>query len=345
MKRSVSFRFFALRDGAKLTELYAIGTPSLRMDSAGEIKTALSGEFVENSKVNWLTDEIKPVMVLDGVEHPLGIYAVATKKDSETETTKSVKVEAYDRCWRLREYKTETRLYFAASETYQEALEELLTVCGIILYQITPIATPLGIAREWEIGTSYLSIINELLLEINYAQVYFDAEGFAVLRPEPEISVENISKTLDSNNVRSLLLPQIERETDVYNAPNVFIAVCSNADRAAPLVARAENTNPQSPLSILRRGKRIVSVETVNNIADQSTLQEYVDKKRNGSMMSAETVTVSTGLLPGFTAKEVVALRYNDFWGVCKEKSWTMEMKAGGTMSHVLEKVVYNLEQ
>ena len=272
-------------------------------------------------------------------------YLTQTKKDGENETTKSVKVEAYDRCWRLREYKTETRLYFAASETYQEALEELLTVCGIILYQITPIATPLGIAREWEIGTSYLSIINELLLEINYAQIYFDADGFAVLRPEPEISVENITKTLDSNNVRSLLLPQIERETDVYNAPNVFVAVCSNADRAAPLVARAENTNPQSPLSIMRRGKRIVSVENVNNIADQAALQEYVDKKRNQSMLSAETVTVSTGLLPEFTAKEVVALRYNDFSGVCKEKSWTMEMQTGGTMTHVLEKVVYNLEQ
>lgn len=344
MKRTVSFHYKVLRNNSDYSELHAIGAPTVRMEISGEIKTALSGEFVTNDAIDWLTDEIEPVLIIDGIEHPLGIYAAATKADAENETTKSVKIEAYDRCWRLRDTKTETRLYFSAATTYKSAIETLLATCGIALYQFTPTTDTLGVSREWEIGTSYLTIVNELLAEINYGQIYFSAEGIAVLQPEPEISAENITHTLDSTNVNSLLLPQIERELDIYNTPNVFIAICSSADRANPMVATATNENPQSPLSIMRRGRRIVSVERVNNIASQSALQEYVNIKRNKSMMAGEIVNVKTGLLPGFSAQEVVGLIYGDYMGICREKGWTMELQAGGTMTHELEKVVVNLD-
>lgn len=344
MKRTVSFRYKVRRNNSDYTELQAIGAPTVRMQSSGEIKTALSGEFVLNDDVDWLTDEIEPVLIIDGAEHPLGIYAVATKNDAENATTKSVNIEAYDRCWRLRDTKTEERMYFAASKPYQAAIEEMLAACGIALYQFTPTSETLGVSREWEIGTSYLTIVNELLAEINYGQIYFNSEGVAIIQPEPEISAENITHTLDSSNVNSLLLPEIEREMDIYNTPNVFIAICSSADRASPLVATAINDNPQSPLSTMRRGRRIVNVERVNNIASQSALQEYVNIKRSKSMMAGELVTVSTGLLPGFSAQEVVGLIYGDYMGICREKGWTMELQAGGTMTHELEKVVVALE-
>lgn len=344
MKRTVSFRYKVLRNNSDYSELHAIGAPTVRMESSGEIKTALSGEFAVNEAIEWLTDEIEPVLIIDGVEHPIGVYAVATKRDGENETTKSVNIEAYDRCWRLRDTKTETRLYFSAATTYQAAIEQLLATCGIATYQFTPTTETLGVSREWAIGKSYLAIVNELLLEINYGQIYFNAEGVAILQPEPEISAESITHTLDSTNVNCLLLPQIEREMDIYNTPNVFIAICSSADRANPWVATAVNDNPQSPLSIMRRGRRIVSIENVNNIASQSALQEYVNIKRNKSMLSGELVTVSTGLLPGFSAQEVIGLIYEDYMGICREKSWTMELKTGGTMTHELEKVVVNLD-
>lgn len=94
----------------------------------------------------------------------------------------------------------------------------------------------------------------------------------------------------------------------------------------------------------MRRGRRIVNVERVNNIASQSALQEYVNIKRNKSMMAGELVTVSTGLLPGFSAQEVVGLIYGNYMGICREKGWTMELQAGGTMTHELEKVVVALD-
>ena len=165
-----------------------------------------------------------------------------------------------------------------------------------------------------------------------------------MVEPASVPSAENIDHTLDDGNVRSLLLPQIRRETDIYQAPNVFVCVVSNADKSGPLIATAVNDNPQSPLSIPRRGRRIVEIEILDNIADQTELNGYAVRKRNRSLISGETITVKTGLLPGFGVGDVTALHYKDLSTIGVERSWSMELKVGGSMTHRIEKVVIALE-
>ena len=106
------------------------------------------------------------------------------------------------------------------------------------------------------------------------------------------------------------------------------------------LLAKAENANPQSPLSIMRRGRRIVAVEHVDNIASQDELQAYANRLRNESMITAETFRVETGLLPGYGVADVTALHYGEFAAVCIERAWDMELRPGGSMNHTLERVV-----
>ena len=155
---------------------------------------------------------------------------------------------------------------------------------------------------------------------------------------------------------------RLTRTTDVYNAPNVFVAYCANPDKSGNMVARAENLNPQSPLSTVRRGREIVRVSTVDNIASQAELQAYAERLRNDSLLTSETVSVTTGLLPGWEVADVVALhtaprvyiertrrgkRFVAYPGsndICISRAFDMELKVGGKMRHTLEKVVYNLE-
>lgn len=345
--RTVSFRYVIVRDGADYTEIFpASGSaPSIRMNDGGKIKTSFSGSFADpGDAVNWLSDRIRPEMILDGVRCPLGIFLPASVKVQETATQRSVSVEAYDQCWILRDTKTESLQYFAAGTEYLAAVQSLLTAAGIPLVSVTPSSAVLPEAREdWNVGTSYLDIINQLLSEINYNPIWFDQNGLAILEPASTPTAANIEHTLDDTNVKSLILPNISRETDVYQAANVFVVVCSNADKEEGMVARAENTNPQSPLSIARRGRRIVKVTRVDNIADQNELQAYADRLRNESMISGETIQVTTGLLPGFGVADVVALRYGDLFTTCIEHRWTMQLQVGGMMQHTLEKVVINL--
>lgn len=345
MKRTIDFRYIVVRDGADFTTIRPVNTPTIRMNYTSKIKTSLSGEFLEPSAdVNWLTDAIRAEIIIDGVATSLGVFLPATVSKTETATTKSLKIEAYDRCWIVRDNYTETRISIAAGVNYISAIQTLLTTCGIYLTVATPTnATITEIREDWDVGTSYLDIINQLLSEINYHELWFDKAGYAILEPVSTPTAANIEHVLDDTNVKSLLLPQMTAQTDVYSAPNVFIVVCSNPDKDEPMIAKAENTNPQSPLSIDRRGRRIVKFQTVNNIASQAELQEYANTLRNNSMIRGETIEVTTALFPDYGVNDVTAIRYGGLFSVCLERQWQMKLTPGGDMKHTLERVVINI--
>lgn len=345
--RTIDFRYIIVHNGADRGELKAIADnpPRLMMDDNAEIKTSLSGTFAPSDDIDLLMDEIRPELILDGVAYPLGVFAPATVSEQRSETSLALSIEAYDRCWRVRDNFTESILSLASGTNYLTAVKQLLTAAGIATVIETPTtATLTEIREDWDIGTSYLTIINDLLSEINYKQLYFNSQGAAVLEPVVIPSAENIQHTFDSNNVLSLMLPENERSTDVYSAPNVFLCICSNPDKDGSLTAIAVNDNPQSPLSVARRGRRIMHVENVNNIASQSELNDYANRLRNESMFTGEVITVSTALFPNFGVDDVVALVIPEVTAICKERHYEMELQVGGTMKHTLERVVLALE-
>ena len=333
--------------------MQAVSAPTIRCDNSAAIKMSFSGAFLPEARdafgnvidVDYLSDEIEPILILDGVEHTLGVFLPATVTPSESAGAAQVQIEAFDRCWRVRDVYSENLTYFAAGTPYLTAIESLLTQAGITTVLATPTAATLAEAREdWNIGTSYLTIINDLLAEINYNLLWFNQDGVAILEPASVPTAANIEHTLDAANVDSLIIPEISRQTDIYQAPNVFVAYCANPDKTGIWTARAENTNPQSPLSVQRRGRRIMKVERLDNIASEALLQDYVDQKRNDSMISGETINIQTALLPGYGVADVVALHYGEISAVCIDRAWSMNLTVGGTMSHTLERVIYNLE-
>lgn len=314
---------------------------------------SFSGAFLPEARdafgnvisVDYLSDEIEPILIIDGVEHKLGVFLPATVTPSESAGAAQVQIEAFDRCWRVRDVYSENLTYFAEGTPYLTAIESLLTQAGITTVLATPTAATLAEAREdWNIGTSFLTIVNDLLTEINYNPLWFNQDGVAILEPASVPTAANIEHTLDADNVESLIIPEISRQTDIYQAPNVFVAYCANPDKSGIWTATAENTNPQSPLSVQRRGRRIMKVERLDNIASEALLQDYVDQKRNDSMISGETINIQTALLPGYGVADVVALHYGEISAVCIDRAWSMNLSVGGTMSHTLERVVYNLE-
>lgn len=344
MVRTVDCKVNVLRGGGIFTQLRTLDAPEIRMDDGGEIKMSMSLECLADDSINWLSDELQPVLIINGEEYPLGVFLPATVTDGEDETTKSVRVEAYDRCWRVRDTRLTYYRTFAAGTNYLTAVKTLLGGAGVTVIIETPTTATLSeIRADWDIGASFLEIVNQLLSEINYKPLWFNEQGAAVLEPVSVPTAENIKHTLDGENVRSMLAPEIQRELDIYSAPNVFTVICSNADKSGPMVATARNTNPQSPLSTMRRGREIVCVYNVDNIASQSELQAYANRLRDESMYSGETIRVTTALFPGWGVDDVTALHYKDLSCICIEKAWTMRLEAGGPMTHTLERVVHNL--
>lgn len=364
MIRHEEIRFRMMRNGIEYGELYAKSAPTLRMQSSGEIKTSMQGTFFPVSRdahghevqIDWLADEIKPVLIQNGDENPLGVFMPAQVVPKDTKGEETLEVQAFDRCWRVRDNKLEGALYLSAGTAYLDTVEQLLTSSGIATIIKTPSEAVLAEDRQdWETGTSYLKIINDLLTEINYKQLWFNAQGFAILEPASTPTSENIQHVFtnqkpDPRNPKEVetirVLPQISRKTDIYQAPNVFIVICSNPDKSGDMKATAENNNPQSPLSIMKRGRRIVQVVKVNNIESQEKLEEYANRLLYESMTTGEVINIETALHSGFGVDDVTAIRYDgrsNTLGVCIEKAWSMTLSPGGIMSHELEKVVINL--
>lgn len=362
MTRHDVIRFRMLRNGIEYGELYAgNSSPTLRCDSSGELKMSMQGSFLptvrdrdgKEVEADWLNDEIEPVLVMDGTEEPLGVLMPAKVTPKRQKDVEVLEIQAYDRCWRVRDMKVEGSIYLAAGTAYLTAVEGLLGAAGIANISITPSdATLTEDRQDWETGTSYLEIINQLLGEINYKPLWFNQSGIAMLEPVRTPTAQNIqhiftNQKRDPRNRKETeaiqIHPTISRETDLYEAPNVFVCICSNADKEEPMRASAVNDNPQSPLSTVKRGRRIVKVVNVNNIASQEALEAYANRLLYESMTTGEIINIVTPLLPGFGVEDVSAISTKDVMGICVEKSWTMNLTIGGKMTHELEKVVINL--
>lgn len=363
MIRSEEVLFRVMRNGAEFAVIhpYDNSAPTLRADSNSQLKMSLTGTFLTEGNdadgrkvaIDWMSDEIKPVLVINGVENPLGIFLPATIKSGTAGMMQTVDVEAYDRTWRVRDSRKTTQAYYSAGTPYLDVAESLLIESGIEFVSRTETESVLTEDREdWEVGTSNLEIVNELMAEINYNDVWFDALGTAILTPKSRPVAENVQhiftdKKPDPRNPKEVGIvsigPQIIKSTDIYDMPNVYICICSNADKSGAMKAVAENTNPNSPFSIIRRGRRIVKVEKLSNIASQAVLQAYANQKVTESIMSVEKIQVKTQLQSGFGIGDITALQTDDNVGICVEKSWSMELKQGGMMTHDLEKVVFTL--
>ena len=337
--REVGYRYDVLRGGVKYAELYTDETPILRADKSAALQASVTGAFLIPAGVNLLTDELRPVISVDGAETGLGIYVFASNKDVWSDTGARARVEAYDRALALQQKKTKTVLHHAAGTAYTALVSNLLTECSLPSL-LTPSAAALAAAREWDAGTDYLTIANQYLSEINYDPVRFNAGGFAVIVPHVDPDARNIDRVYDGTAELSILTPDMSRERDWFDAPNVFVCVCDNPDTDAVMTATAINNNPLSGLSVLKRGREIVSVQKVDNIASQEALQVYADTLCKQSMMSTETVTIRTAAEPEAAVGDIVAVNRPELSGIFELVGYTLDMAAGSTMQQELKRIL-----
>lgn len=371
-QRRVSFQFNLLRDGAFYARLRALEdtAPHVRMQDDAQIKMSFSGVFSPVAAdvdgrpmaINWLTDEIQPVMIVNGLPYPLGVF-IPTTQSLSVDSGSRVNIQAYDRCQRVLDTNSAAPVYWPRGTLYLDAVEQLLSASGINTVFTTPNSAVFAEPREdWDAGTPYLTIVNDLLAEINYRPLFFDENGAAVLEPASIPDAAQIRHTLDDADPETMVVLPITRTNDIFSAPNKFIVFCANPEKSENMVAVAINDNPQSPISTVRRGREIVSVSTVDNIASQAELQAYAERLRNDSLLTGETVTVSTGLLPGWRVGDAVAMHQRPrtwiehtkrgkrlvtdpgFNAIGVSRSYDMELVPGGKMTHTIERVVYNLE-
>ncbi len=341
--RQVDYRFQLLRGGVPYGELAAVGAPTIRMQSAAAIARSLSGEFAKprDFAPDFLRDEIRAQMQLDGQWHALGVFLISSVTETWDGCAGRLRIEALDRALLVKQAATEGLLHLASGTPYLTAVGRLLAAAGITSVLADPSEEVLSTDREdWDEGTPYLTVINALLAEMAYDPLWFDGEGTARLTryAEPTAGTpEHIYRSGEACIASACTLVQ-----DIYSPVNVFKAVVSNADLPEPLTATAVNDSLSSPISTVNLKRRILApVARLSNIASQSALQAHVERLRFKSQLADEVVTFTTAAFPGHGYRDTVALEHERLSGLYEETEWTMQLTCGGQMTHKARRILY----
>jgi len=275
-------------------------------------------------------------------EFPLGVFIPSTPARSSANGLDTWKIEAYDRTQILAEDGLDEPLFVAAGTKYLDAVLSVLAGAGITNVMIADyVDTAIPADREFEVGKTKQEVCNTLLGEINYNPIFCDADGRFVIQAyqEPTAAAADITYRADA---LSIIGRDTATETDYYKVPNVFIAVCSNPDLNEDYRSVYINDNPVSPLSTVRRGRRIISeIYRPDQIASQSDLDAYARRMAfERSLAASETVTFSTTPMPVHGRAEDVELQHPDASGVYREVGWTIYLDADKDMEHIAKRTV-----
>lgn len=194
---------------------------------------------------------------------------------------------------------------------------------------------------EWDIGTTKLKIINELLSSINYDSLSFDENGVAIVRPY-KLPTERTSGYTYATDEHSVILPEISQEYDLFKVPNTWVMVVSEPDRSV-LSSTYVNNDPASPTSTVNRGRTITDFRTdSNNAVDQATLDAKVARLAFESSQVYEKLSFSTAIMPFHSGNDVYSVTIDELAVSSSyvETSWSFELKSGATMKHTVRRVV-----
>ena len=335
--RTIDFRYDLLRNGIKRGEAKVL-SGQIDFDSTSTIMRTASLNLLPNG-IDWIRDTVRPVMIINGEDFPLGVFVFSTPTKEES-TGITVSVECYDKTVILSEDCLTERLFIAKGTKYLKAVTDMLLSAGDTEYILPQNDYELPQDREFEVGTSKLEVINTLLDECNCTPLYANASGQYVSRLKLSATAGAVTKTYRSDAV-SVLLPSVSSETDFYSVPNVFIATVSNPELEADLHSVYINDNPASPLSVQARGRKIVSANIAPDyITNQEALDEYVKAYALEASQVPEQVMFSTALMPNHEYREKIYLETENISGIYDEVSWSMELSVGGTMQHTVRREI-----
>ena len=345
--REVRYRYALLNKyDVEIGTLSTVESGSVRLDTESDISRTARFVMSENEAgdINWLSDRVKPYMRVragsDWLEWPLGVFIPSSpgRKSSGGRVTRSV--EAYDKGVILSEDRFTSRYLIAASTLYTDAIDSILDAAGLWKVNITPSAAALAVPREFEIGTSRLEAVNTLLAEINYSQIYIDAEGYAICEPYVLPTAREASYTYRTDELSIIRDGALQTE-DLFAVPNVWVVTASNPEQAA-VTSTYTNDRASSPTSTVNRGRSIVDVRRIDAIYDQTTLDAYVQRLAYDASQVYGRLVFDTAAMPHHGYGDILFISHDGLELTTKyrEIAWELDLSPGGKMSHECRRVI-----
>lgn len=281
-------------------------------------RTALHGGGTLNvadpdTTVDWLNIRIRPVVIWSRPDVPgetetaLGVFLPSAPVEAWTDTGRTWAVELVDKLSILdvdivTDLAGDPVTYTAAAGANIVTLvRALIEATGETTQAIVAGAKTVLAAMTWELGTSRLKIINDLLEAANYRSLWVDGAG--QYRVEPWIDPADRPPTYAllapfTPGASSLMAPDWTRDADIYDVPNRYVAITAGSGDTAALTSVAENLDPASPFSYPSRGRWITRVLTNAEAASQADLDTIARRGLTSTTSVSGVLTVNHAFLP-----------------------------------------------
>ncbi len=329
--RTINFRYYLLdsTDTPKLTgtgdtnELYCVQSGDISYNSLGRLKGSLNVNIKLDDRltIDYLTDRIKVVCEIDNVPYSMGIYLISTAVKQTKGNIQTRSLTCYSKLKLLENDKVDNSYYVAKGTNVVSKVESLL---GDNPSNIAASTSTTSTDRTWEIGTSKIDIINNLLDTINYTSLVVDNEGIFTSKQYVEPSAREYNIKYEDDEI----LADYSEELDSYNVPNVFVKYISNEEETLiaryPIEGTMDDRLPN------------VDVQQLNDISDQTTLYNKCKRSAIDSRSIYEHFTFKTPINPTHGYMDCIYIHGSNYI----ETSWRFDLKVGGSMWHECRKVV-----
>lgn len=313
-------------------------------DSSSSIMRTFSGSAMKTEilDINLIDEKIVPwfCIEIDGdvLKYPLGKFVISPTF-SLNGPEKNVTINGYDLGKIALDDKVSSRVVKNKDNFYtnelQEILSELYPMCSVETSEQKRVG-----AYEWSPGTSKLDIVNDILTSLNYYPLHFDEYGIPIGKPYvfPESQPVDMYYQMGK---RSIILPNSNLSSNRFYIPNKIVRYIENVD-SEYLISSYVNEDPDNKFSTVSRGRTIVDVKSISDIASQQDLDNYVKRCAVTAMAVTDEITFKTMNMPGHGFKNCLFVEVDDLGirGKVIEVGWEMDLKVGGEMIHKCTKVV-----
>lgn len=303
-----------------------------------DVKRSGSIIFIgEDSDIDWINDRIRVSVTLsNGVStltYPLGVYLLSSPTVLTKDSIIERQVDVYSKLQILIEDKV-TEIYTIPKNTvYTSEILKLVVASGISQTKITSSTQITARDLEYTVGTSKLAVINDLLNQIAYNPLDVDNEGFVVATPYASPKIKPVSYDYEEGDL-SVLYNDYSEELNLFDVPNTFVIVASNAENL-PLKSVYINNSITDPTSVINRGRRIVKYEQINDISNKAALDIYAQRLADESNDVYGEFVFETSINPMHENKEMLRVVRNGLERIYEEVGWRISLNQKATMRHV----------
>lgn len=319
---------------------------SIDFDSTSEVMRtcSLTARRSEILDINSVDERIVPYFCLlapngHWLKYPLGVFMIKPSSSLHNRET-YITVDGYDLADIALKIKLENTAFYPTGTVYTSAISNRL---GSIYtnYEVTADSTlTKATDSEFEMGSTEIETINDMLNAINYYPLYFDENGVA--HAEPYIFPEGRTVQMEySADNKSVIFDGIKRASNIFDIPNRFVRYTDDSD-SENLMSVVTVTDANIPTSTVNRGRIITDIESVDDIASQVALDNLTRRAAIAGTQHAEELVFETVLMPIHGFKNCIQFRCEDAGidGKYIERSWSMDLSIGGKMTHTCNKAV-----